>query len=179
MNTKANIRYARALYALGEEYNLSDSIYGDMKMLMDVFFADRELRALMANPTIPNSIKKKALTLFFNGKVESLTLRFLHLLIDRNRETDTYWIAYQYMDIYRWNHNISRAKVRVAVPIDKQIREIFEKWLQDKVEGKVELSIKQNSDLIGGFTLRVGWRYIDQSLSWRMNTLKRELNKKI
>ena len=178
--SKASVRYARALYALGEEMKTSEEVYRDIHFLMDFFSEAKDVRYMMANPVIPPHIKKKAVRMIFEGHVNELTIRFMDLVIGKNRVTDIYGIVREYVDLYRKNKGIVRAVARTACPLSEEERAGFEAWLAQAFPDKeVELVNKVQPSLIGGFTLRVDGVYVDKSISGRLHSLRKEINVKV
>lgn len=177
--SKASIRYARALYSLAEEYGVSEQVYKNMHLLMDYFAQTREMQMLMANPIIPPAAKQKAIRLFFENRVSDISVRFISLIIAKNRATDVYGIVREYVEYYREKKGILRAVVRTAQELSPQEEQIFRSWLEEKFpDWTIEMSHKVKPELIGGFTLRIGWKFIDQSIAGKLHHLRRELNNK-
>lgn len=179
LNVRANIRYVRALYDLGKEMNVTEQVYDDMKYLKILFKEDTELRVLLANPTIPKNIKRQALRLIFAGKINSLSLRFLDMLVQKNRESDVYLISMIYVHTYTKKNRISRVEVESAEALDEDTKEEIIAKIKSWGTDSVELSNKIKPDLIGGFTLRIDGTYIDLSVKSKLNTLKKELSKTV
>lgn len=177
--SKASIRYARALYALAEERGQSQQVYDNMHMLMDFFARSRDVQSLMANPVIPADAKKKALRIFFRDNLEDLSVQFLCLIIDKNRATDVYGIVREYVEYYRQQKGIMRAVIQTPSELNHDEKMAFINFLNEKFPGKtIEISHKVKPHLIGGFTLRIGWQFIDESISGRLDHLRREINNK-
>lgn len=58
-HSKANIRYARALYNLAEEQGQNAQVYEQMCILDDFFAEAKQVRAWMSSPVIPVRLKKQ------------------------------------------------------------------------------------------------------------------------
>ncbi len=178
--SKASIRYARALYALAEEMHVSQEVYRDIHFLMDFFSEAKDVRCLMSNPVIPPHVKKKAVRMIFEGRVADLTLRFMDLVIGKNRVADLYGIVREYIELYRDNKGIVRAVVRSACQLSEEEKESFRDWLSRNFAGKeIEIVNKIQPSLIGGFTLRVDGVYVDKSVAGRLHALRKEINVKV
>ena len=57
-NSTAAIRYAKSLYALGNEKSLVDSLLADMSLFLETVKANYNLHSLIQSPIIPG-LKKK------------------------------------------------------------------------------------------------------------------------
>ncbi len=178
--SKASIRYARALYALGEEMHVSDEVYANMHLLMDFFSEAKDMRALVANPVIHPNVKRKALRMIFQDHIDSLSVRFLDLIIAKNRSADIYGIVREYIELYRGKRGILRAVVRTARPLNEAEKAGFEAWFaQTWPDKQVEMVNKVRPELIGGFTLRVDGVFVDKSVAGRLQEMRRELSVKV
>ena len=177
--SKANIRYARALYALSEEKRQSGKVYEDMRMLMDFLAEAKEIRAWLASPVIPVVHKKQALEMALGNRLDSLSLRFLHLIVEKNRIADVYSIVRAYVTLYRSKKGIMRVVVDTPHPLSEADNKVFSDWFEQNFpDRKVEMRNRVVPSLLGGFTLKVGGQYVDKSVAGRLQRLRRSLGVK-
>lgn len=175
-HSKANIRYARALYDLAEEYGQNEQAYSQMCLLLDFFSEAKQVRAWMSSPVIPVALKKQTLANLFQGCLDGLSVRFLNLIVEKNRSADVYGIVHDYVDLYRKKKGIARVVVGTPQPLSEAESKAFENWLTENLSGsKVEMTNKVAPRLLGGFTMRVGWRFVDRSVAGRLHKLRKEL----
>lgn len=175
--SKANIRYARALYDLAEEYSQNEHVYPQMQVLMDFFSQAREVRAWMASPVIPVRLKKQTIAGFFKGHLDGLCIRFLNLIIEKHRSADVSGIVHEYVALYRKKKGIVRAVVGTPRPLTGSEQRLFDEWFAKNMpDSRVEMVNKVAPWLLGGFTLRLDWRFADCSVAGRLHRLRRELS---
>lgn len=175
-HSKANIRYARALYNLANEHGQNEHVYEQMCILADFFAEAKEVRAWMSSPVIPVQHKKKTIAALFGGQIDGLSIRFLNLIIEKHRSADVYGIVHDYVNLYRSKKNIARAVVGTPTPLTEAEKQAFEHWFKENVSAQeVEMTNKVVPSLLGGFTLRVGWQFVDCSVAGRLHKLRREL----
>ena len=124
----ASIRYARALYALAEEMHVNKEVYQNMRLLMDFFSEAKDVRYLMANPLVPPHVKKKAVQVIFDGRIADLSIRFLNLIISKNRSADVYGIVREYIELYRERKGILRAVLRSPYPFSDAEMDAFREF---------------------------------------------------
>lgn len=178
--SKASIRYARALYALAEEMHVNKEVYQNMRLLMDFFSEAKDVRYLMANPLVPPHVKKKAVQVIFDGRIADLSIRFLNLIISKNRSADVYGIVREYIELYRGRKGILRAVLRSPYPFSDAEMDAFRGWFAENFPDKeVEMVNKVQPSLVGGFTLRVDGAYVDKSVAGRLHALRKEMNVKV
>ena len=63
----------------------------------------------------------------------------------------------------------------VTMPKDEQLERIKQYLMKQYQADKVELTLKEEKDLIGGFVLKVGDHVYDNSLSGKMRKLQQKL----
>ena len=83
MNPIISNRYAKALFLLAKKDSLLNEINNEAQSLIDFFSSHNDARLLLINPVIS---KEKKLNIFqksFNGKLSSLMLSFVRLVIER------------------------------------------------------------------------------------------------
>ncbi|MDE6492999.1 MAG: ATP synthase F1 subunit delta [Bacteroidales bacterium] len=174
--SKANIRYARALYALAEEKKQGEDVYKDMCMLADFLAEAKQIRAWLASPVIPVAHKKKAVEMTLGQRIDSLSVRFLHLIVENNRSADVYGIVRSYVSLYRSKKGIVHVEVDTPHPLSEAEDRMFSDWFAQSLPGrKVEMSSRVVPSLLGGFTFKVGGRYIDKSVAGRLQRIRRNL----
>ncbi len=175
-SSKANIRYARALYTLAEEHHQSERVYDDMRMLMDFLTEAKEIRAWLASPVIPVAHKKHAVEMALGNRLDSLSLRFLHLIVEKNRIADVYGIVRAYVSLYRVKKGIVRVAVDTPQPLSEAEKKVFFDWFaQHLPEKQVEMRNRVVPSLLGGFTLKVDGQYVDKSVAGRLQRIRRNL----
>lgn len=175
-HSKANIRYARALYNLAEEQGQNAQVYEQMCILDDFFAEAKEVRAWMSSPVIPVRMKKQTISRLFHDRLNGLSIRFLDLIIEKHRSADVYGIVHDYVNLYRSKKNIARAVVGTPVPLTEKEKKLFEDWYTKNLSAReVEMTNKVVPALLGGFTLRVGWQFVDCSVAGRLHRLRMAL----
>ena len=175
-HSKANIRYARALYDLAEEHGQGEQVYEQMRVLMDFFAEAKQVRVWISNPVIPVALKKQTLAGLFKDCIDGLSARFLNLIVEKNRSADVYGIVHDFVDLYRKKKGIARVVVGTAHPLSEAESKTFENWLEKNLpDTEVEMTNKVVPRLLGGFTMRVGWQFVDCSVAGRLHALRREL----
>ncbi|MEG1909757.1 MAG: ATP synthase F1 subunit delta [Bacteroidales bacterium] len=175
-SSKANIRYARALFNFGKEQNVNDTLYTDMQFVIDTTAKNREFKHFLSNPTIHIKHKIGVVNEIFTDRVHPISINFMLLLLKKSREANLVQIARQFVTLYRRDNKISRAVVRTP----QIASELFLKKLRSKLEAqthsKIELVNKIAPSLIGGFTLQIHDLFLDLSIAGELNKLKKEMH---
>ena len=133
------------------------------------------LRTILSHPEVPLSSKEKAVERIFPK-----TLQSFFKVLCRNRDTEmTDEIFEAYREQYHEEHKILTAVMSyVVLPDEEQLKRIRE-WLCERFQASdVELHMKQDQALIGGFVLRIGDQEIDWSLKGRIEQLQYKLTRR-
>ncbi|KJS68508.1 MAG: ATP synthase F0F1 subunit delta [Peptococcaceae bacterium BICA1-7] len=168
-------RYAEALYTIAEREKSVEVIEQELIAVDAVVRDNRDLQKVLYHPRITSEDKKSLLSELLSGKVSQVTLEFLNLLVDRQREQFLSVIVEYYINLANKARNITEAKVTSAVELTaKEQKEMAA--LLDKITGKkVETSFSVDPSLIGGVVVRIGDRVIDGSIRTRLATLREHL----
>ena len=165
-------RYATALYREADSAGTLEAVDDDVLMLRQSIDSNDELSRFFESPVIPQEKKDDVLTSLLEDRVASLTLRFLRLLVEKDRETMTKAILDQYQSLRDEQRNIVDAHVTVAKALADETRDALVEALEEKTGKSIRLHMKENPDLIGGLVIRIGDRVIDGSVRNQLNALR-------
>jgi len=163
-NEKIAIRYAKALLELSIEKNIVDEVHNDMLLINKVSTENRELTTIIKSPVIANKTKVEIFKNIFQTKVNEVSLRFLSIIINKNRETLLPEISAEFTRIFRIHNKIVSVFVKTALPLQAKTKERILKMSQEITKSQVELIEIINPELIGGFVLTIGDGQIDSSV---------------
>lgn len=166
-------RYAKSLLGLASEKGILEEVHNDMQLFTNTVEASRELERLLDSPVVKSDKKHSVLTAVFQGKVEDLTLKFIQLVSEKEREAFLPTIAREFHNQYNAVKSIQKAQVVTTFPLDEEMRQSFIETAK-KVSGakSIELSEQVDPSIIGGYVLTVGDKQIDDSLSSKLQDLK-------
>jgi F-type H+-transporting ATPase subunit delta len=173
INAKVAVRYSKALFGLAQELKLTDQISSDMKLISDTVNANRELGMVLQSPIIKPAQKENVLTAIFNSSVNPVTIQFLTMLTRKGRSADVSNVAEAFNNRYLDLKGIAKAQITTATALDADTRAAVASSIKAAIGKEIELTEKVNSDLIGGFIIRVGDKQDDTSLQTKIGKLRR------
>ncbi|KXO00609.1 ATP synthase subunit delta [Aequorivita aquimaris] len=177
--SRAAIRYAKAILQKANENNTEAVVFGDMQSVYKTIEDSRELQAVLQSPVIKANDKKDALLKIFNGQSEA-THSLINILIANKRASLLGSVAKSYVDIYNDQQGVKAATVITAVPLTPEIEtKVLAKVKELTGSDKVTLKSEIDSDIIGGFILRMGDIQYNASIANQLGNLKREFSKSI
>lgn len=171
-------RYAKSLLDLAVEKGQLDAVYADMLQVREVTGGSREFITFLNSPVIKTDKKIAILKSIFEGKLNALTLGFLTIVATKRRESVIPEMAASFIDQYKTHKNILTAVVTSAQGLDAATRQKALDLVKTQLNGEIELVEKTDSNLIGGFILKIGDKQVDRSVSRQLSNLKKELTNK-
>ena len=173
---RAAIRYAKALMQLAEEKKSLDLVVADVEMIHDLINKSDDLRMLLASPLINSDKKQSILNSLFSGKANELTMSFIQLVVEQNREASLGLMAQEFISIFNEKNNIATVSLTTAKELDKNSKELILNTIKAKYNySKIQLEETVDSDLIGGLVMRIGDRQLDASIRGQLRKIENEL----
>lgn len=169
-------RYAKSLLDLAIEKGELERVYADMQTVNQVFRGSRELELLLQSPVVKGDKKVKIIQLIFADKLSNISSMFVNLIISKGRESLLLEVAQSFISQYKIYKKITVVELTSAVTIDAGTRAKILAAAAEMSEGSIELVEKVDSELIGGFVLKVNDRQVDTSISSKLRNLKREFS---
>ena len=172
-NNKVSYRYALALFSLAKEKNLQESVLIDCKFILSEFNKTTELFAIIKNPTGSKEIKKNIFIKIFAQNVQSITMDFISLLLQKGREPILPTILENYNQLYNKEKNIIVAELISS----KNLESSLVKTIKEKLSVLGSVSLKKTLDpqLIGGVVIKIGDLQYDTSVKKQIKNVKRTL----
>ena len=164
--------YAEAFLQVASSRKEVDQVVDQAKDLLTLWNDCPEFSEAMASPVLEVDSKKAALEKLFASQLTPSFLNLLKLLADRQRIGLLDAVLERMLELYREQRNIALATVTSACPLDEDQQVALLKEVQ-AVAGtdNLELNLKVDPDLIGGFVVSVGSKVIDASLSGQVRRL--------
>ncbi|HLS31715.1 MAG TPA: ATP synthase F1 subunit delta [Flavobacteriaceae bacterium] len=175
---RAAHRYAKALMSLAVENKQVEEIQADMHLIYDTIKDAKDLQNFLKSPIVKQEIKRSGIKAVFDS-VNSTTTKLFDVLIDNNRIELLPAVSQAFIALVDRANNVITAEVTTATPLTPEV----EKKVLDKVKeltgSDASLVQKVDSELLGGFLLRVGDLQYDASIAGRLNSLKQNFKQNI
>ena len=171
---KVAIRYAKSLVSLAQEHNKLDRVMEDVDSFKEVV-SNRDFYLFIKSPVIHPTKKESIVNQLFEGKYDELTMAFLRILIKKGRESYLPEIAVKFLEEYRSVKNITTVRLTTATKLDQSMIDlIIGKLSESKVtDQNIELEVKVDEELIGGFILEFDDKMFDASVKNKLEELKK------
>lgn len=165
-------RYAKALLDYAIKNNMVEEVLVDFQLVKETLSSSKELAAILNQPFVSKNRKINILTNLFKDKVQDVTLKFIVLMIEKNRVGIIVLMYDKYYELYLEYKKIGVVTITTAVELDDKTRERILNILKHKIIKKDTIEIKNviNKDIIGGFIVNYSDYQYDASVK---ATLKR------
>ncbi len=172
---KVSNRYARSLMGMASTNNAVEQVKADVLLLDAVLTQNNDLESMLESPIINSGKKLAVMKAVFEGKVDTMTMRFLEVVIAKKREGLLQEIANEFIKQYNTANNISSVTVVTAVPLNEESKKQIHTFIEEKTGQKITLKTEVKPDIIGGIVIRLEDRLYDASISHQLKTIKKEL----
>ena len=173
-NTRAAIRYAKAILDLAISKNVAIEVDADMKLIASTIDTNFELSNFIQNPTIKVDHKENAiLEVFANSN--HITKGLFHLLYENKRFEILGEIASEYSKLFDILNGVEVAFVTTAIAMDDALEAQILAKIASFSDKKITIKNTIDPTIIGGFILRIGDKQYNASIANRLQILKREL----
>lgn len=172
-------RYAKSLVDLAAEKGQLEAVRADMQALQQITKSNRDVVALLKSPIIKPDKKQKILAAILEGKVNTITAAFIHLLVAKGRESNLPEITTEFARQYNVLKNISKVKITTAVSLDAAILGDIKKKVEAGTDKKIEMETVVDPELIGGFVLESEDRLYDASVLRDLNDIRKQFTQNI
>jgi F-type H+-transporting ATPase subunit delta len=174
----ADNRYAKSLMDLAAESGQLDAVRKDLKLILSAIETNREFALMLESPVVKKDVKINVLDAIFEKKISPVSLSFLKLITNKNRESQLEAILKAFEEQYKVHNNIFTAVITSASGLDQKTKDKVLELVKSQMKGEVELIEKIDAGTIGGFVLRIGDKQIDRSVASDLSNLKKTLTNK-
>ncbi|RDY23568.1 F0F1 ATP synthase subunit delta [Romboutsia maritimum] len=172
-------RYAEALFQVGEEQNLTNKLYEELKEIVEIMKCNDDLYSILKSPLVAKREKKDLLEKIFKGHISENLNNFLKILIDRDRVIALDSIQVSYKNLLNEKNNIMEGTVISAISMEENEIKELEAKLSKKYNKNITLENKVDSTILGGVLVRLGNEEIDGTLKTRLAKMKDQLSQVI
>ena len=174
-NTQVAKRYVSALFSTASEENALDAVREDLVGVNTLLNGSEEFAQFVSNPMIPEAQSKAVIETLFKGKVHDLSFKFLSFIQQKDRLAELPAICYVFEEFYAEEKGILPVELSIAhEPTESQLEAITQK-LADRYSKKINLEVKVDASLIGGFRLNINNQIEDYSVVAQLKEFKNKV----
>ena len=168
-------RYAQALTQEAQGAGTLDAVDADVALLTETLEGSRELRRALTSPIVSAAKKGAVLDALFGDRLSDLSVRFLRLLVEKQRDGQIPEILDAYRALRDERTGTVEATVRTARPLSAEERDRLQSALEARSASSVRMRVEIDPALIGGLVVRLGDTVYDRSVRHQLETLRGQL----
>ena len=168
--------YAEALFGLGVENGLLDTLLEELNGMCEILGKNPQFVTLLGHPELDQKEKTAVFDRVFDGKISKELNGFCHLLLEKGRFGELFATREDYERSCLAYHKLGVVYVNSEEELsDTQKENIRQKLLA--TTGFVSLQIHCQVDvaLSGGLKIQIGDRVVDSSIQNRLKRMKDSL----
>lgn len=172
-----SMRYAKALLKFAAEHKEEERVYAEMGNVTAAFAKVEALQHALLNPVLTDAQREQLLaTAAVSEKdLTATTRRFIHLVVTKGRADMMQLIARSYGTLYRRERHIIEGSLTVPVSLTPELTERLRSIVEKRTDWRVDFSVKEDKELLGGFVLQYDTYRLDASVKTQLQKMKREL----
>ena len=171
--TRAAIRYAKAVMSLANEQNSASKLNDDMKSIVNAVAESKDLSDMLQSPVIHSKVKKATLLEVFPN-MNKLSVKLIDLLVENKRIDLIDVVAQKINMLFDESQGTQIAKVTTAIPLTKELEAKVLTKVKELTGNDAEVQNTVDESILGGFILRVGDIQYNASIANKLDKLKRE-----
>jgi F-type H+-transporting ATPase subunit delta len=171
--TRAAIRYAKAVLSLANEQNSASKLNDDMKSIVNAVAESKALSDMLQSPVIHSKVKKATLLEVFPN-MNNLSVKLIDLLVENKRIDIIDEVAQKINMLFDESQGTQIAKVTTAIPLTKELEAKVLTKVKELTGNDAEVQNTVDESILGGFILRVGDIQYNASIANKLDKLKRE-----
>ncbi len=169
-----SIRYASSLLDLAIENKNLDAVSKDISLVAETLNAYPQLVRAFSSPVVKPKVKLSILEEVFKLRINSDSMNFLKFVVHKNREDILKSIVDSFLRLHDDRLGIVNVQVKTAVKFTAEQEDQLKLNLEDSLGKKVNIKIKIDADVIGGFVAKVDDTVYDASLKHQLELLKKQ-----
>ena len=156
-----------------EEMHILKNVSDDLTVIQRIMKESHEFQLFLKSPVIKKEKKQEVFKATFGPSVQPLTLQFLSLLIEKEREDALQSVIDAFFRLQDDMLGIIHVSVTTAAELSQpqmaQLKQRFEIYSKKKVF----IDVSFDKQLIGGFIARMGDTVFDGSVKQQLKLLRR------
>ena len=169
-------RYAKAIFAVGQEEGKSESFRETLNALGDFLEKYPEAMDALTNLLYPMELKEKVMAqLISELQTDQFMANFLNLVVQKKRADILPEIASEFQLLVDADQNISRGTIISATEISGELQSKVQSTLESITDNKVILTSEIDPSIIGGIIAKVGDLVMDGSIKTQLAGLNESI----
>ncbi|QQE78778.1 ATP synthase F1 subunit delta [Alicyclobacillus sp. SO9] len=168
-------RYAQGLFLVSEEHGVTNAVDEGLQLLAGTFAEYPEFKSIIEHPVISTEDKLKSIDKVFGDNLDGLVKRFLHVLFGRGRSAYVTAVAERFHQLTDEAQGKRTVVVETAKPLADGEAAKLDAELSKAWGKEIHAEVEVNSELLGGYRIRVGNRVLDATVQGALTQFTEQL----
>lgn len=178
INSRASVRYAKALFEAAVESNKVETVSKDMMHIAQTVEGSNELKQLLQNTTVSSTVIKTYLDKIFSDS-SSLVKSLIDVLATNKRLSLIAQIANEFDRRCQALNDTQNVTVISAVALNESSQKAIITNLEKQGLKNISLENIVDPSILGGFVLKFDDNEFDASIKNKLTRIKREFSKSL
>jgi F-type H+-transporting ATPase subunit delta len=167
--------YASALLDIGQERKILSQLEEELGFVAKLLDDDRDLVLFFNAPGVTKDSKKAFVDRIFNGQLSEISINFLKILIDNNRQLSIRDIHLALIEFIDELNNRQRVQVVASTGLSAEATKKIKDALEKKFSKEIIIEEVVDEAIIGGIVIKIGDLVIDGSLAKDLKNIREKL----
>jgi len=167
--------YAQALLELAEQQGVIAPVAQELDTLAHLLYDQPDVIRILASRTLSYDQRDESCRKFFADRVSDLLLRFLRLLVRKNRFDELPGIAAAFLYLYDERHGDIEVQTYTVAPLDETSKQRVLDRIGELTGRRARLVEHLQAQLGGGLKMRVRDALVDGSIATQLRLIRENL----
>jgi F-type H+-transporting ATPase subunit delta len=172
---RAAKRYATALFNTAQKQDKLDAVERDIAGILELMQQTPALRQVWDSPLMPGGRKRDLISRVLGNSIDTLTLSFLRLLIDKRRQGVLDAVQFEMRRLADQARHLVRAEATFAVVPTPDEQSALVRSLEQRTGEHIDLTVHVDPAILGGVIVSMHDTIIDGSVRGTLEGLREQL----
>ena len=169
-------RYARAFFDIAVEERKIEDYGRELASFSTMVLQNKDPQEFLGNPIFELKAKKSVVEeLLALVKMSDRTANFVRLLVDKQRIGMLAEVENAFKELMDKTLKKVRVSVRTAYPLSAELEQALKQRVAEMTGKEVEMTVEDDTSLIGGLVVRVGDTLYDGSIKAQLGNIRKLL----
>lgn len=175
MNKSLLKHYTRALFEESLANDRIREVFDDLCFVVDSLEKETELDSFLYSRQVPLSMKDKVIDEVYQGKIQTMTLGYLHIITKRHLSQFLPIMKEDFRHMLNQKIGVIEGIVYSAYPLEESTVTKLEKVFSGKYDKQVHFRVVHDPRVIAGMKININDTLYDYTIDTKIENIKKKL----
>lgn len=175
MNKSLLKHYAKALFEEASSKEKMNEVYDDLCLIQKNLEKEASFASFLDSRQIPLSMKDRIIDEVFQGKIQTISLGFLHIITRKHLTKYLSLMNEDYREMLYHALGIIEGRVYTAYPLSKEALSKLEMIFSEKYKKQVHFKEVNDPRVIAGMKININDTLYDYTIDSQIENIKKKL----